>query len=95
MSAGGPIVDPRIQAFLLVPLAPYLLSSRPHLISSNRDLTIRLESDKPANLVIDGQQTIELGKATSLEVKRSEKPALFVDVQRNFFEKVDKKLRKL
>ena len=25
MSAGGPIVDPRIQGFLLVPLAPYLL----------------------------------------------------------------------
>jgi len=95
MSAGGPIVDPRLHAFLLVPLAPYLLSSRPHLISSNRELTIRLESDKPANLVIDGQQTIELGTTTSLEVRKSEKPALFVDIKRNFFEKVDKKLRKL
>ena len=27
MSAGGPIVDPRVQGFLLVPLAPYMLSS--------------------------------------------------------------------
>jgi NAD+ kinase len=95
MSAGGPIVDPRVQGFLLVPLAPYLLSSRPHLISSNRELEIRLESTKPANLVIDGQQTFELGSAGTITVKRSEKPALFVDVKRNFFEKVDKKLRKL
>ncbi|MDD1638779.1 MAG: NAD(+)/NADH kinase, partial [Methanomicrobiales archaeon] len=34
MSAGGPIVDPRIEGFLLVPLAPYMLSSRPTFISS-------------------------------------------------------------
>ena len=95
MSAGGPIVDPRIQGFLLVPLAPYLLSSRPHLISSDRHLEVKLESAKPANLVIDGQKTIELGTSMTITVKRSDHPALFVDVQRNFFEKVDNKLRKL
>ena len=95
MSAGGPIVNPRIQGFLLVPLAPYLLSSRPHLISSNRRLEIRLESSKPANLVMDGQKTIELGNAASLVVQRANHPALFVDVHRNFFEKVTNKLRRL
>ena len=95
MSAGGPIVDPRIQGFILVPLAPYLLSSRPHIISSNRRLEVRLESSKPANLVIDGQQTIELGTSMTLEVKPAKYPAKFVDVGRNFFEKVDSKLRKL
>jgi NAD+ kinase len=95
MSAGGPIVDPRIQGFLLVPLAPYLLSSRPHLISSNRRLEIKMESLKSANLVIDGQKTIGLGTLMTIQVKRSDHPALFVDVKRNFFEKVDSKLRKL
>jgi len=95
MSAGGPIVDPRIEAFLLVPLAPYLLSSRPHLISSSRRLEIRLESSKPAKLVLDGQNTVELGSSASLVVQRANEPARFVDVHRNFFEKVDNKLRKL
>jgi NAD+ kinase len=95
MSAGGPIVDPRVQGFLLVPLAPYMLSSRPHLISSNRHLEVRLESSKPANLAIDGQQIFELGRSSTVEIRRSEKPALFVDVKRNFFEKVDRKLRTL
>jgi NAD+ kinase len=95
MSAGGPIVDPRIQGFLLVPLAPYLLSSRPHLISSDRNLEIRLESSKSANLVIDGQKTIGMGTMMTITVKKSEYPALFIDVKRNFFEKVDNKLRKL
>ncbi len=95
MSAGGPIVDPRIQGFLLVPLAPYLLSSRPHLISSDRNLEILLESSKSANLVIDGQKTVGMGTFMAITIKRSEYPALFIDVKRNFFEKVDKKLRKL
>jgi NAD+ kinase len=95
MSAGGPIVDPRIQGFLLVPLAPYMLSSRPHLISSDRHLEIKLDSAKPAHLVIDGQKTIGVGSSMTIGVRRSEYPALFVDVKRNFFEKVDKKLRKL
>ncbi|HVP96172.1 NAD(+)/NADH kinase [Methanoregula sp.] len=95
MSAGGPIVDPRIEAFLLVPLAPYLLSSRPHVISSCRKLEIRLESSKPAKLVLDGQKTVELGSSASLVVQRAREPARFVNVHRNFFEKVDNKLRKL
>jgi NAD+ kinase len=95
MSAGGPIVDPRVQGFLLVPLAPYMLSSRPHVINSNRSLKIRLESSKPANLVIDGQKTIDLGRSGTLEVRKAKKPALFIDVNRNFFEKVDNKLGKL
>jgi NAD+ kinase len=95
MSAGGPIVDPRVQGFLLVPLAPYMLSSRPHLISSSRRLEIRLESSKPANLVIDGQETVDLGSAVAIEVYQTKDPALFVNTHRNFFEKVDNKLRKL
>jgi len=95
MSAGGPIVDPWIEGFLLVPLAPYLLSARPHLISEKRRLRITLESAKPANLVIDGQATIGLGTSGTIEVRRSPHPARFVDIHRNFFEKVDNKLRKL
>jgi NAD+ kinase len=95
MSAGGPIVDPRIQGILLVPLAPYMLSSRPHLISSERRIDIRLESSKPAHLVIDGQQTVELGADDLINVTKATAPALFVDAGRNFFAKVDDKLRKL
>jgi len=95
MSAGGPIVDPRIEGFLLVPLAPYMLSSRPWLVSCERTLEIRLESTKPAKLVIDGQKTWELHERTSLTVERSTDPALFVDVGKKFFKKVENKLRHL
>ncbi len=95
MSAGGPIVDPRIEGVLIVPLAPYMLSSRPHFISTDRSLEIRIESAKPATLVIDGQKNIDLPAESSIMVRRSRDPALFVDIGRKFFEKVDQKLRRL
>jgi len=95
MSAGGPIVDPRIEGFLLVPLAPYMLSSRPHLISATRALAVRLEASKPAHLVLDGQRTVDLGDEVTIEVTRSPDPAQFIDVNRNFFSKVEQKLRNL
>ena len=95
MSAGGPIVDPRIEGFLLVPLAPYMLSSRPHLISNERSVEIGLESAKPATLVIDGQTSIDLGTEGKIRIFRASRPALFVDAHKNFFRKVDHKLRRL
>ena len=95
MSAGGPIVDPGVEAFLLVPLAPYMLSSRPVVIASHRVLRITLESEKPARLVLDGQLTRDLAIGAVLTVRRSDRPALFVDVGKNFFDKVDRKLRRL
>jgi NAD+ kinase len=95
MSAGGPIVDPRIEGVVLVPLAPYLLSSRPHVISTYRSLEIRLESAKPAKIVIDGQNTFEFDTEGTITVRKAPEPALFVDARKNFFEKVDRKLRRL
>ncbi|NMC89968.1 MAG: NAD(+) kinase [Methanomicrobiales archaeon] len=95
MSAGGPIVDPQIEGFLLIPLAPYMLSSRPHLISTRRSLEVSLETEKPAHLVIDGQCTFELNKKAKVEVKKSNDPAIFVHTGKTFFEKVNYKLRNL
>jgi NAD+ kinase len=94
MSAGGPIVDPRVEGFLLVPLAPYMLSSRPVVIAGDRVIRITLESEKPAKLVLDGQLSRELARGAVLTVRRSGSPALFLDVGKNFFDKVDRKLRR-
>ncbi len=95
MSAGGPIVDPSIEALVLVPLAPYMLSSRPYLISSRSAVEVRLTSSKPAQLVLDGQLQFDIGEDAVLIIRKSPDPALFVDVGRSFYEKVEQKLRQL
>jgi len=95
MSAGGPILDPRIEGFLMVPLAPFMLSNRPHLIHSDRRLSIQLINPKPAKLVLDGQISIPINHEAVIGVSRAEEPALFVNTGKNFFIKCNEKLRHL
>jgi NAD+ kinase len=95
MSAGGPIVDPRVEEFLIVPLAPFMLSNRPHLIDSSRTVSISLEAEKPAKLVIDGLIVRHIGEKNTIDVTRSLSPAQFIDAGQNFFEKINRKLRHL
>ncbi len=95
MSAGGPIVDPKVEGFLMVPLAPFMLSNRPHLIDSSRTVKVTLEAEKPAKLVIDGQVISHIGEMSTIDVIRSPRPAFFVDAGQNFFEKINRKLRHL
>jgi len=40
MSAGGPIVDPKVGGIVIVPLAPYKLSSRPWVVSAESRITV-------------------------------------------------------
>jgi len=95
MSAGGPIVDPRLEAYIMVPIAPFILTNRPHLIQTERNVSIKLAGEKPARLVIDGQYIIKLDHDSTISIEKSEEPALFIDAGENFFEKVTRKLRHL
>ena len=49
LSAGGPILHPRVAGFLLVPIAPHSLSNRPIVLPE--DVTISIE-------VVDGHEVI-------------------------------------
>ncbi|MBQ3718409.1 MAG: NAD(+)/NADH kinase [Methanomicrobium sp.] len=95
MSAGGPIVDPWTDNFLIIPLAPYYLSSRPHVVSSRRSLIVEFDSPNPADLVLDGQHITELSNGSEISFEKSPEPALFVNLGKNFFAKVDNKLKNL
>lgn len=92
MSAGGPIVDPLIEGFLIVPIAPHLLGSRPQMISGKRDVQIEVESTDETSLVIDGQIVETLKFSDKIRVSTECSKAKFVNIHRNFFKKVGDKL---
>ena len=94
MSAGGPIVDPRVDAIVLVPVAPFKLSSRPWVIPGGSTIEVKLKlPEKEALMVIDGQSTTTISVKDTIVISKARAPAKFVKVTRDgFYAKVKSKL---
>jgi NAD+ kinase len=72
LSAGGPILEPELEAFIVTPICPHTLSNRPLVVSSSRRLAMIVESPRlPVGLTVDGQVYVELADADTVEVRRA------------------------
>ncbi|AKB12189.1 NAD+ kinase [Methanosarcina thermophila] len=94
MSAGGPIISPRVNAIVVVPVAPFKLSSRPWVIPSDSEITIKLSAPKKeAVIAIDGQKSYRIKPDDIVKLKKSKFPARFVKISDTcFYERVQRKL---
>jgi len=94
MSAGGPIVDPRVDGTVIVPLAPFKLSARPWVVPAESEIRMELTiPKKEAVIVIDGQYTRKINVDDKISITKAEKPARFVKTREDgFYEKVRSKL---
>lgn len=93
MSAGGPIVDPKVEAFLIVPICPFKLSARPIVVSNKSKITVKLlRKGKKAIAVIDGQYEEEFDYPEELIFKKSDQHTYFVRLDKNFYKRVREKL---
>lgn len=93
MSAGGPIVDPRVDGILIVPLAPFTLVARPSVVHASSRIKTELLNEKEATIVIDGQFSKKLKEGGSVTVTKSDTCATFVKTGNTFFSKVRSKLK--
>lgn len=86
-SAGGPIVDPELDAMVLTPINPFSLSMRPLVINSNSELEIRVipSREKCVNLTVDGQMPYELLEDDVVKVTKLENNALLAGTSKESF----------
>lgn len=93
MSAGGPIVEPCVDSRLVVPLAPFRMRAAPWVLGSDRPTrVVPKRTDKPASVVVDGDEQAVVGRGDEITFERAENDALFVDTGESFFEKVRSRL---
>jgi NAD+ kinase len=55
LAAGGPILHPSLEAFVIAPICPHTLTLRPSVVPSSRTITITLVDAEDAHLTLDGQ----------------------------------------
>ena len=66
LSAGGPIVSPDIDCFLIIPICPHTLNMRPIVIPASEKITIKNENEK-LNVSFDGQVDIIVENEITIE----------------------------
>ncbi|MDR2873627.1 MAG: bifunctional NADP phosphatase/NAD kinase [Methanobrevibacter sp.] len=97
MSAGGPIVDPKVSAFVIIPICPYKLGIRPFVVYDKSDIRIKLiKKGKKAILVIDGQTNLEINDFDEIHFTKSDRDVYFVRTKnKEFYQKIKAKLTEM
>lgn len=78
LSSNGPILQPGVPGFALVPICPHTLSNRPITVSDNSVIEITLKRALDARLHYDGQLQGDLHEGTQVVVSRSPHTIQFV-----------------
>jgi len=93
MSVGGPIIDPRVDAFATAPIAPFKLGSRPLVVPASAQVELRQKSaDATSILVLDGQNQFEIDHRDTIRLYKSDQPARFLRLNPDFYKNVREKL---
>jgi NAD+ kinase len=99
LAANGPIMVPGVDALVITPICPHLLTLRPIVVPGSSDLTLRMEGPKgglpnPTILTVDGQQAVDLHIGDELRCHRSEYTVKLVRLGGNgFFDALRSKLK--
>lgn len=92
LSAGGPIIDPTIDAMLMTPICPHMLSVRPTLFSGRSKLSA--SSSEVIQLAIDGEAPILVRPGSSVTITKATVEAKFITFeQKPFFEILSTKIK--
>ena len=73
LSCGGPIIDPRLDAVVIVPICPHTLTDRPIVVPASKPIGIRVleRDDTQAEVVIDGRTIAPMGADDILTITES------------------------
>jgi NAD+ kinase len=72
LAANGPILAPNVDALVVTPICPHLLTLRPIVVRGDASLCVRVEgAANPALLTVDGQKAVELRMGDEVRCRRS------------------------
>jgi NAD+ kinase len=73
LSAGGPIVHPSVESFIITPICPHTLSDRPVVIGDTSIIEVKLTAGtESVFLTLDGQKGIPLQATDRVRVSRAQ-----------------------
>lgn len=96
LAAGGPIVQPTVDALILTPIAPHTLTNRPIIIPASATVRVQphIDSRDEVFVTFDGQAGFQLEEGDEINIRRAERSLrLICPSTRSYFEVLRQKLK--
>lgn len=77
-SAGGPVVDPRVESLVLTPVASHSLFDRSVVVPASSTIEVTVQRDRPVRVNVDKTVLGELTLGDVVTIEKSDRPARFV-----------------
>lgn len=92
LSAGGPVLFPQTEVFVLTPISPHSLTQRPVVLPGHYPIEVKTP-DESALAIVDGQDIYEFGEGDSIEIHLAPESAHLIHREDfNYFEVLKEKL---
>jgi NAD+ kinase len=93
LSAGGPILHPTLEAFVLTPICPHTLSARPIAVNSRSEIEVNLIHADDARVHFDGQQHADMQVGDRVVIHRAKNTVRLLHPQNhNYYDTLRQKL---
>lgn len=96
LAAGGPIVHPAVDAVLLTPIAPHMLTNRPLVVPGDSEIAIQpvMNGNEEVFVTFDGQSGYALQREDHIAIQQAERPLRLVRAEtRSYFDVLRQKLK--
>jgi NAD+ kinase len=80
LSAGGPVLDPRLGALILTPVAPHSLLARSMVLAPDATVMCRVELDRQVRLNVDGRAATVLDPGAEVTITRGPESIEFLSL---------------
>lgn len=85
LSAGGPVMAPRMRAMILTPVAPHLSVDRSFVLDTDQSVSVAVLAPRPAVLVVDGREVGHLSPGAEVLCRMAPEPLQVVSAGERTF----------
>jgi NAD+ kinase len=94
LGAGGPILKPDVNAFVITPVSPHGLTHRPVVVRDSVEIEFQVKTgEEEAYLSLDGQVGMPVNDGDTVRCVKAEHPARLLRFKKTFFEVLSTKLK--
>src|SRR6516225_4318780 len=95
LAAGGPVIAPSVEAFIVTPICAHTLSNRPIVLPDSAQIEVKVKSyGESVYLTVDGQVGVALRSEDAVHMRRASSVVeLIHSPQKNYFEILRQKLK--